>query len=52
LREQEIARCENIIGLRTEAVLAKIAPAPGNVYATETAARPEWVLTGAAACAA
>lgn len=51
-RAQEIARCENIIAERTDAVLAKIAPAPAKVYAEKDPAEPAWMLHAAAACAA
>jgi len=49
-REQEVARCDGIINQRTDAVLAKIAPAREKVYPTENASHPEWMFSGAAAC--
>jgi len=49
-RTQEIARCENIISERTDAVLAKIAPVPPKSNIRENAVQPGWMLP--AACAA
>ena len=51
-REQEVTRCESIIAERTEAVLAKIAPARERIYDAAITSRPAWALSGAAACAA
>jgi glutamyl-tRNA reductase len=47
-REQEVARCRSIIDERTEAVLAKLAPAREKIYATEVSAQPAWAFRGAA----
>jgi len=48
-REQEVARCDNIIMERTETVLAKIAPAREKVYDAEVSSQPAWLLRGVAA---
>jgi glutamyl-tRNA reductase len=48
-REHEVARCEGIISERTDAVLAKVAPAPERIYELEVTTRPGWAFSGAAA---
>lgn len=50
-REHEVTRCESIITERTNAVLAKVAPARERIYDTEVSTRPAWVFSQAAACA-
>jgi glutamyl-tRNA reductase len=50
-REQEVAQCRNIIAERTDAVLAKIAPARERIYNAETTTRPAWAFSPATACA-
>ena len=49
-RQQEITRCESIITERTDAVLAKIAPAREKIYDTEVPTQPAWMFGRAAAC--
>jgi glutamyl-tRNA reductase len=49
-REQEVTRCQSIIAERTEAVLAKIAPARERIYDAEIPSRPAWAFSNAAAC--
>lgn len=49
-REQEVARCESIITERTDAVLAKIAPAHEKIYDAEVSTQPAWMFGSAAAC--
>jgi glutamyl-tRNA reductase len=49
-REQEVVRCESIIGQRTDAVLVKIAPAREKACDTGGASRPAWMFNRAAAC--
>ncbi|MFO1487664.1 MAG: glutamyl-tRNA reductase [Verrucomicrobiota bacterium] len=51
-REQELARCSGIITSRTEAVLAKVLPAPAKPRATEVPASPGWMFGGAVPCPA
>lgn len=48
-REEELARCEGIITERTEAVLAKVAPAREKIYDAEISSQPAWLLGSAAA---
>lgn len=48
-REEEVARCSGIITTRTEAVLAKVAPAPDRTYETDTRTQPGWMFSAAAA---
>jgi glutamyl-tRNA reductase len=48
-REHEVTRCESIIDERTEAVLAKVAPAPERIYRPEISAQPDWAFSAAAA---
>ena len=50
-REQEVTRCQSIIDERTEAVLAKVAPAPERYYESEVPSRPSWAFRNAAVCA-
>jgi glutamyl-tRNA reductase len=49
-REQELSRCEAIIGERTETVLAKVSPSTEKIYDVGIQHQPGWVLCGAAAC--
>ena len=51
-RQQESSRCETIIAERTEAVMAKVNPAPEKKYDLNIQSEPGWVFRGAAACPA
>jgi glutamyl-tRNA reductase len=50
-REHEVSRCEGIIKDRTEAVLAKIAPAREKIYEREVSTQPAWAFSPTAVCA-
>ena len=49
-REQEVARCEDIITERTDAVLEKIAPARERIYDAEISTQPAWMFGRGAVC--
>ena len=49
-REQELARCQAILGERTEALMARFAPAPEKNYDAGIRSQPAWVLAGVTAC--
>jgi glutamyl-tRNA reductase len=49
-REQEVTRCDSIIAERTEAVLAKVAPARERIYDAEVPSQPAWIFGNASAC--
>jgi glutamyl-tRNA reductase len=49
-REQEATRCDSIIAERTEAVLAKVAPAREKIYDAEVPTQPGWIFGNATAC--
>ena len=49
-REHELVRCQAIIGERTAALMAKIAPAAENYHAPCVPTRPDWALGVGAAC--
>jgi glutamyl-tRNA reductase len=49
-REQELARCEAIIAERTDAVMAKVGPAPEKFYDLDVQSQPRWVFCSPAAC--
>lgn len=49
-REQELARCQAIIGQRSAALMAKLAPAPEKSGATGVRFQPDWALGVGAAC--
>ena len=48
-REQEVTRCAGIITTRTEAVLARIVPAPDRTHESEMRTQPGWMFSAAAA---
>lgn len=48
-REQELARCNAIVSERTDAVLAKVAPAPEKSYDLDIRSEPRWLFGRAAA---
>jgi glutamyl-tRNA reductase len=48
-REQELIRCQSIIGERTTALMAKLAAAPEKPFQPARATQPDWVLSGATA---
>jgi glutamyl-tRNA reductase len=50
-REQELARCETIIGERAAALIAKFAPRPEIKLIPELKPRPDWAVSGAVAVA-
>ena len=49
-REQELARCQSILSERTEALMARFAPAPEKDYAPGNQPQPGWGLGALAAC--
>jgi len=49
-REQELSRCEAIIGERTEAVMAKVGSVPEKTYDLDIQPESRWVFRSAAAC--
>jgi glutamyl-tRNA reductase len=49
-REQELARCQAIIGERTAALMAKLTPAPEKDFDLGVQAQPAWALDAVAAC--
>ena len=49
-REQELARCQAIIGERAAALMARFTPAPETNYDPAIQPQPRWVLGAAAAC--
>ena len=51
-REQELARCQTILQERTEAIMARLAPAPERPEARRGMSAPAWALPGATACPA
>jgi len=51
-RQHELSRCEAIIAERTEAVMAKVCPAPAKTYDVDIQAEPRWAFGGVANCAA
>jgi glutamyl-tRNA reductase len=51
-REQELARCHAILGERTSALMAKLAPAPEANYCPGAQPQPAWLMAGVAACPA
>jgi glutamyl-tRNA reductase len=50
-REQELNRCQAIIGERTATLMAKFSSAPANAADRNRPAQPAWALAGATACA-
>jgi len=44
LREQEVARCREIIGGHAAALMAKLAPAPARLRTAAAARQPGWAL--------
>ena len=50
LREQELARCKEIIEEQTTELMAKINPSPRKIYERRAPVQPEWAFSGAAAC--
>jgi glutamyl-tRNA reductase len=50
LREQELARCQSIIGGRTAALMTRFTPAPAKPYSPAAQAQPGWALGTMAAC--
>jgi glutamyl-tRNA reductase len=51
-REQELARCHQIVSERSTALMAKLTPAPEKNYVPSIPYRPKWAVAGATACAA
>ncbi len=51
-REQELARCQAILQVRTAALMAKLAPAPERPDDFRVPSAPGWALGAAAACPA
>jgi glutamyl-tRNA reductase len=49
-REQELARCQAIIGERTAALMAKLVPAPEKNFDLGVQVQPAWALDAVAAC--
>ena len=49
-REQELARCQAILGERTAALVARLAPAPEKNFEPGVQAPPAWALDAAVAC--
>ena len=49
-REQELARCQGIIDLRSAALVARLAPAPERRTQPAIQPQPAWELSGLAAC--
>jgi glutamyl-tRNA reductase len=49
-REQELARCQTIIGERTAALMAKLAPVPEKNFDLGVQVQPAWALDAVAAC--
>lgn len=50
MREQELSRCRSIIGERAASLMARFAPAPEAVLASEPVRAPAWVLRQMAVC--
>jgi glutamyl-tRNA reductase len=50
-REQELVHCRSIIAEYTEELMAKLATPPERVREPRVPASPDWVFSGAAACA-
>ena len=49
-REQELARCQAILGERTAALVARLAPAPEQHFKPRVPAPPAWALDAVSAC--
>ena len=49
-REQELARCQAIIGERAAALMARFTPAPETNYNPGVQPQPRWAMGAAAAC--
>jgi len=51
LRQQELTRCQAILGERTAALMTRLAPAPEPAAVSATTPSSAWSLSGAMACA-
>jgi glutamyl-tRNA reductase len=49
-REQELARCQAILGERVAALMARFTPAPATNYDSGVQPQPAWALDAVAAC--